>query len=122
MGVHVGTWIYSDTLKSLDFTIKNPDGTAFNLTDYTVAAEVKVPGATALAATVTGTVVTALSGLGRVFLGATAALQPAAAGGVVQYEAFIKCTKGADVTANVTYAGKGTDGGEPISFTVRRWP
>jgi hypothetical protein len=118
MGVHVGTWIYSDTLKALVFTIKNPDGTAFNLTDYTVAAEIRVPGATALAATVTGSVTTAASGIGQVVLGATAALQPSAAGGTVQYEAYIKCTKGADVR----YAGKGTDGGEPFSFIVRRWP
>ena len=118
MGVHVGTWIYSDTLKALDFTIENPDGTAFNLTDYTVAAEIKVPGATALTATVTGAVLVGASGTGRVFLGATVALMPAAAGEKVQYEFFIKGTKGDDVT----YFGKGPDGGEPCSFVLRRWP
>ena len=118
MGVHVGTWIYLDTLKSLDFTIERPDGTAFNLTGYTVAAEIRVPGATALIATVAGSVVTPLIGLGRVFLGATGALMPTNAGESARYEAFIACTKGADKT----YAGKGVDGGDPFAFTVRRWP
>jgi hypothetical protein len=118
MGSHVGTWIYSDTVKTLEFSCVQPDGTAFTLTDYAVYVELRVPGATTLAATVTGSVVSGALGTGRAYLGNVVALQPAVAGASQQYECFVKAVNGSDVA----YFGKGTDGGDPFTITVRRWP
>ncbi len=120
MGVHVGTWVYSDTLKALDIAIKKADGTAFDLTNYAagIAVQVKSMSGSAVLATITGSVVgTATLGNARVYLGATAALQPATADAVVQYRGMVKLTYGTDAT----FAGKGEDGGEPFTFSVFRW-
>lgn len=119
MAAHLGTWVYSDTIKSVTVTVESPDGTAFNLTSYTPKIEVKRVGAASLAATVTGSVVSAAAGTCKFYLGNTAALQPSAVGEVWQYEAMVRLEH-SNLT-DVAYAGSGVDGGSPFTFSVRRW-
>lgn len=118
MGAHIGTWVYSDTLKTVTITFETPAGSAFDLTSYTPKLEIKRVGAPTLATTITGSIVDATAGKARWYLGNTAALQPDTAGTVWQYEAMARLEFGSDVT----FAGKGVDGGEPFNFSVRRWP
>jgi hypothetical protein len=118
MAAHIGTWVYSDTLKTVTVTFETPAGTAFNLTSYTPKLEVKRIGHPVLAATITGAIVSAALGTASFYLGTTAALQPDTPGAVWQYEAMGRLEQGTDVT----FAGCGVDGGDPLTFSVRRWP
>ena len=120
MGAHIGTWVYSDTIKTVTVTVETPAGTAFDLTSYTPKLEVKRIGASTLAATITGANVIAASGTCKFYLGTTAALQPDVAGTVWQYEAMVRLehSNGTDIA----YAGSDVDGGTPFTFSVRRWP
>lgn len=115
MGVHVGGWIYSDTLRALDVQLQNADKTVFDATGYTAVLEVLKPGEQTLAATVAMSSWVGGIALGkpRFLVGAVAALQPATAGATERYFALVKLTAGTDIL----YAGD-----EPFEFTIRRWP
>ena len=119
MGAHIGTWVYSDTIKTVTVTVETPAGTAFDLTSYTPKFEVKRIGGSVLAATITGANVSPTAGTCKFYLGSTLALRPDAIGETWQYEGMgrLEHSNGTDVA----YFGSGVDGGEPFLFSVTRW-
>jgi len=116
MAAYVGSWVFGDTLKALQVTIKTLANAAFDLTGYTVTLEGHLPGEQAITLTKAGTVTDAAGGV-CTFVGFTTGLQPANAGERDRYLCLIKLVSG----GTTTYAGLGPEG-EPFALSIARWP